>query len=505
MPASPMNPPPNQPTGSDLGALSTGLRRGLLTMVAFLALAGWIGTTSCSSGGKKTGGVSGGTTGPDVFWVDLAGSDFNPDGTAGAPWRTIDRALMVAGPGDVVMVGAGTFQERNVVPPFVEIRGSGVGITFIDGAGDGPVFTFQPGAQLANSGLRDLTIINGKGDDTRGIIYIKRGSPTINNVTVTGGDAYGSATAAVVQMESWGGPLINNLTINTCNGTSGSVVAVRGNGIVNPTITNLTTTAGGVDGGLVLTEGALFTVSNCLIQAGALAGGSLRDAAHLTMDNSTLSSTGDDALYLQDAAATDLSICTLGPAGGHGLRLNGASLGSISRTQIHQATGDGVRIGGTAALSAVNSILDHNAQNGVFLADGTGGPGSSFIHCTISDNTVKGLQTGTTGAGQLYVFNSLVTYNGTLATDQVAGTQWVIENTGLTDATGTGGSNVTIANPQYTNKAAGDYTIPNTSPAVNIGNPNLGSPPGNAVPAVDFDGAARSGASNPDAGAHEGI
>ncbi|HTL52883.1 MAG TPA: right-handed parallel beta-helix repeat-containing protein [Planctomycetota bacterium] len=482
------------------------LARFCLGLTGLLALAAASSNSGCGGGSNGFTKPSGGTNGPDIFWVETTGSDFNPQGTAGAPWLTINRALMVAGPGDVIMVGAGTFPERNVVQPFVEIRGSGVGVTFIDGVGDGPVFTFQPGAQLGNSGLKDLTIINGKGDDTRGIIYIKRGSPTINNVTVTGGDAYGSTTASVVQIEGWGSPLINNLTINTCNGTAGQVVAVRGNGIVTPTITNLTTTAGGVDGGLVLSEGALFTISGSLIRPASLPAAVLSDAAHLNASSSTFSSTGDDALFLKDSTGADLSICTVGPAGGHGLHLTNAAQASLTRTRITQATGDGIFMDTSAAVSAVNSIVDHNTLSGVFLTDGTGGPGSSFIHCTISDNTVKGLQTGTTGTGKLYVFNSLITYNGTLATDQVSGTQWDINHTGLTDATGTGGTNVTMANPQYANKAAGDYSILKaTSPAVDIGDPNIGSPPGSAVPTVDFAGAARDGSNNPDAGAHEGL
>ncbi len=45
-----------------------------------------------------------------VYWVDVNGHD-SGSGTSGSPYQTIGKAISVAGPGDVVEIRAGTYQE----------------------------------------------------------------------------------------------------------------------------------------------------------------------------------------------------------------------------------------------------------------------------------------------------------------------------------------------------------------------------------------------------------
>jgi hypothetical protein len=50
----------------------------------------------------------------DVFWVAQQGNDANPGTTAQAPLRTVERAMALAGPGDSILVGAGTWPRLSV-------------------------------------------------------------------------------------------------------------------------------------------------------------------------------------------------------------------------------------------------------------------------------------------------------------------------------------------------------------------------------------------------------
>src|SRR5207245_1732640 len=47
----------------------------------------------------------------NVYWVAASGSDQNP-GTVQAPFKTINQAYSLAGPGDIIYVEAGTYVEN---------------------------------------------------------------------------------------------------------------------------------------------------------------------------------------------------------------------------------------------------------------------------------------------------------------------------------------------------------------------------------------------------------
>jgi hypothetical protein len=56
-----------------------------------------------------------GPSAPDRY-VSVSGSDTTGDGSAGRPWRTIQKAAISVTPGQVVSVGAGTYDERVTIP-----------------------------------------------------------------------------------------------------------------------------------------------------------------------------------------------------------------------------------------------------------------------------------------------------------------------------------------------------------------------------------------------------
>ena len=82
----------------------------------------------------------------------------------------------------LVLVGPGTYQEQVTMKQWVDIQGSGQGVTTISWAGGG--LGNQTVSGVSNAELRHLTVVNsGNGEDDPWAIYILGHSPTLTHVT----------------------------------------------------------------------------------------------------------------------------------------------------------------------------------------------------------------------------------------------------------------------------------------------------------------------------------
>src|SRR5687768_7478535 len=86
----------------------------------------------------------------DLHVSPPSGDDVAGDGSAGAPWRSITRALATAAPGDTIRVGAGTASAATGevypldVPPGVSVEGVSRALTIVEGDPILAVFLVRP-------------------------------------------------------------------------------------------------------------------------------------------------------------------------------------------------------------------------------------------------------------------------------------------------------------------------------------------------------------------------
>jgi parallel beta helix pectate lyase-like protein len=113
---------------ADIDRGMTFIKRSVLLFLAGLLAAALVAVAPTAGWGAST------------FYVSTTGGDSNP-GTQSAPWRTIQRAADVAGPGDTVVIQPGTY----------------VGAKFSrSGASGSPIrFQAQPGVEVTSPGPRN--------------------------------------------------------------------------------------------------------------------------------------------------------------------------------------------------------------------------------------------------------------------------------------------------------------------------------------------------------------
>ena len=314
---------------------------------------------------------------PDgTYYVTPGGSDVTGNGSILAPLASISFALTLAGPGEVVNVGPGTYTEPALlaVPQDVAIVGTPettivapAGVTLDDGVALENVKLTTPtittvGTQPAGPGatvnltqvfVTSATTVNNNGTNTAFVT---------NNTTFGGATTInGGPTNSVVfdYSKSSSSTTINNTTNFSATASSFLSVAINGSPAVklaaseatSLTSTNSTTTlsGSGVTGNVTVSGGSLTATSSTI-------GGSLAASA---------------------AAAVNLSLDSQ-PQGGSTLA-GGATLGSL--TIVPQ----NVALDGTATLSTpatIGSVYFSQAQT--LTAGSLGFFGGSVITDTSS-------------------------------------------------------------------------------------------------------------------------
>jgi hypothetical protein len=158
-----------------------------------------------------------------TWYVDgVNGSNNNNCKTPRTACKTIGHAISLASSGDSVKVAGATYTENLTIGFSLEIIGSGVAMTIIDGGRNGTVVRIPNTS--SHVGLSKVTIRNGSAHYGGGGIF-NDGTLAIINSTISG-------NVALRPLPNGGG-IFNNGTLRISNSTISGNSASRGGGIRN--------------------------------------------------------------------------------------------------------------------------------------------------------------------------------------------------------------------------------------------------------------------------------
>jgi len=264
----------------------------LLLMAAFLALAP-------------------GAAASNIWYANgVSGSDSNSCRSAQTACKTIGHAILLASPGDSIMVAPAIYKENLTLTSSLNIWGSRAATTIIDGQAAASVVTVSNGN--AKIGLSQLTIQNGFNKQGGGIY--NAGILTISNVHVTGnvagghGGGIGAGGGVEAGIYNSGTLTINNSTVGGNQARGNIENLAHGGGIYNSGTVSVngstisSNNAYGLGGGIVNDSAARIVNSTISGNNGLVWGGALVSRASTTISNSTIS--GNSSQY--DPGGIDL-------------------------------------------------------------------------------------------------------------------------------------------------------------------------------------------------------
>ena len=424
------------------------------------------------------------------------------DGQGGGVWSEHDVVLIdneirgnVAavkgeGRGGGVYAG-GDLYENRILSNTASISGPGYG---------GGVYAHYAPDFNDNVAQGNVASKNGDGDGTGGGVYAiylrdAHRNTIVDNAATRGGGVYFKAYTG---QQTFSDNLVarnwaTGLDIGAWDGGGGIAsqadwVEITGNDILSNTAL--------MGGGVLVTGGDRYLAQDNLIQGNwAFAGGGLYvyTATGAIVQNQVASNVAiwwGGGMYLFQASPTmDRNIVVSNTAGGAGSFAGGGLILDV---------GAGTRVTLTNHIIARNTVLTATA-GGVHCLSGS----CALIHCTIADNKLgsapgEGVRLSA-GGGTNVLWNSIVVGHSTGVTVPL-GVATMDYNDYFDNAISVSGAafgaHSRTDNPQFEDRAAGDYHLAETSPLINIGDGSVSAP-------HDFEGDPRPIGSKPDMGADE--
>ncbi|MGD8441046.1 MAG: choice-of-anchor Q domain-containing protein, partial [Holophagae bacterium] len=272
------------------------------------------------------------TASPSTWYAATTGVVGNDCASPATPCPTIETALAMAGPGEVVHVAPGTYTETLGIDETVMIVGAGPSTTIIEGWGWSPVIDIHPFNQLELSGV---TIRNGQVQFGAGVYVGWRGRLELSDAVVTMNSA--EIMGGGVYVECEGGAVLDRVTItgNTAGERGGGLGACGWTQVVDSTVTQNSAPWGGgaafvgqgriqgstiadntateFGGGGVMNEGWLTVADSAIHGNAASLGGGVANLqwANLIVENSTISGNGGGGLFNAQYALAGLDGCTV--------------------------------------------------------------------------------------------------------------------------------------------------------------------------------------------------
>ena len=376
---------------------------------------------------------------PAEIFVAASGDDATGTGGAGAPFRSITRALASAGSGTRVNVGAGVYNAAS---------------------GEAFPLTMRDAMHVAIVGAgADATVLNAEGANANVFSFFDVGGLEIRGFEITGANPR-STTSGL----DGGG-----VQICDCSGVEIADCTISGNAVYS--------TAGAVYGGGISLRRAIGAVRNGRIT-----------------DNATTNTQNNGTSYgmgISVGKTSDVLIDRCVVAGNRDRRTHYSRGGGIFKHPFAKLTVRNSLIVGNEPLPSIGS---RGEGGGIHCADPSYGGEKIFIQsCTIADNARHGIFGGknyTTLTNTIVWGNTSALYGATAAS---AG------NCNIQDGVFAGSGGNISSDPLFRNSAIGNYTLRTRSPCVDAGCPL----PWMDETAVDVYGRPRVRGKGPDIGAAE--
>lgn len=348
------------------------------------------------------------------YYVDKASGNNANNGSAAAPWKTIQKAANSATPNSIVNIKAGTYNE-NVV---INVSGtSGNYITFKNYANDNVIIdgTGTTGSTLLTvtnkSYLKfeNLTIQNKTVNDAQGVLVETTGANSSTDLTFRN---------ITIKNIKWNADKNKPVTEN--DNAQGLIVYGRNGGITNLTIdgckvfdnylgySEALAVNGNVDG---------FTVKNCVVHDNTNIGidilGHEKTASNPSVDEAR------NGVVINNECYNNVSKY----ATSAGIYVDGASNIIVERNITYQ-NGWGIEVGaelnGTVKLITVkNNLIYKNIQAGLSIGGYNSATTGQVINSTIRNNTFVQNNTKNDGTGEISmtkasncVFENNIFYTG---------------------------------------------------------------------------------------------
>jgi len=424
----------------------------------------------------------------NVYYVDGVNGDDANGGTGWSDaWRTIGKALSVAGNNDLVLVADTTYNETDLNFNGKKIHLKGVDHNtagqqpVIDCQSNGRAFYFGSG-ETKDSVVDNFTIQNGSVEDTYGgaILCENNSSPTIancvfqNNETVDRNSSYDNENGGAIYCDN-SSPMITDCVFSG-NGADAYGGAIYCDNSSSPTLTNCTFSDNSADwgGGAICCNYSSPTLTNCTFSNNNANG----DGGAIYCDNSS-------SPTLTNCAFSDNSTSSCGGA------ISCWNYSSLAVTNCVFSGNSASNDGGAIYCASSSPTL----TNCTFSGNSAGSCGGAI--CCISDssptssNCILWGDSASSGGNEIYIWDS-----GSSCTLNYC----CVKNAGYGGQTGNITENNCIsADPQFVDAANGDYHLQDTSPCIDAGK-NSYVPSGVTT---DLDGNSRIVSGTVDIGAYE--
>ncbi len=144
---------------------------------------------------------------------------------SGCMFTAIQEGIAHAAAGDVVMIGAGVYQENIVLAAGVSLQGAGPGVTIIDGGQRNSVVRGLSAVIGPDVALTEMTLRNGRAVNGGGLLA-QGASPTLRNLVIENCQAI--AIGGGVAVINSGGPTLQGVTLANNRAANGGGLGLSG-------------------------------------------------------------------------------------------------------------------------------------------------------------------------------------------------------------------------------------------------------------------------------------